>query len=218
MVMGPQNCRLNFSFYSIIQFSSKHADPSPVLHGSVDSAFLCIKQLPRKSYLENSNTESTFQPSISQRRLGGGPKASACLSPGTLGCAHLLQVLVSHKGRSKPEKGENAMGLAQTRKTFHRVKCSGTLSSGSIAKDMLEGMSSAAEMPLLCWPCSPVVHPPVRVSPSVAPLLPAVRGAGPCQQPELGLWITRCLMTKAPGHQAMSTMSLLWQVQPLSSI
>ena len=62
----------------------------------------------------------------------------ALVPPGASGCTHLPWVLVNHKGWSKSQKSESAMGLAHPRKSVHRQKCSGMLPCGSNTKDMLE--------------------------------------------------------------------------------
>lgn len=72
MVMGPYNCRLHFSFYLIPYFSSKHADLSSVQHGIVDCTFLSIRQVPSKSYIQNSDAGSMSKPSLSQKVWEGG--------------------------------------------------------------------------------------------------------------------------------------------------
>lgn len=85
-------------------------------------------------------------------------------------------------GFSKPQRmvqiweGQECNGSCPTRKSTHRLKGSGMLPRGSDTKDMLEVMSSAGHIicllkPPWCWSCSPTAHPPVRVSPRMAPLL-----------------------------------------------
>lgn len=67
--------------------------------------------------------------------------------------------------------------------------------------------SSACWSPPWCWPCSPSVHPPARVSPRMAPLLPAVRGAGPCSSLSLACRLQGVWSQKLLGFRPWSPMS-----------
>lgn len=69
------------------------------------------------------------------------------VSPGASGCTYLPWVLVNHKGSSKSEKG-----LAQTRKSIHRLKGLDMLLCGNTTMDVLEVMSSAAHIICLLKP------------------------------------------------------------------
>lgn len=161
--------------------------------------------MPRKSNLGNSNSGSTSQLTLSQKVL----ERAKCLSlpycsPGASGCSNLLWIWVNHKGWSKSEQGGSAMSEQENPLPDQRARlgCIWKQHQGHAWGHVLCCFHHLpAEVSPWCWLCSPAAHPLTR-------MLPAVGRAGLGWQLELCLWITGCLIPKAPGLQGVITMSL----------
>lgn len=100
----------------------------------------------------------------------------ALVSPGASKCTPLPWVSVNHKGWSKSENGKSAMGLAQRENPLIDWRAQVCCHMEATPRTCLRSCpllvtSSACWSPTWCWSCSPTAHPPVRVSPRMAPLL-----------------------------------------------